>query len=389
MPKKQLPKFKTQKEAVEFFETHSTAPYFDQMAEVKDFEVVGEKKSTQQTATSKCSFILSKLSNWRCPHPAQHSKSLCRWHDPAVNKTRTQIEQAVKDKADLVGADLTGANLWGAVLVGANLTGANLVVADLTGANLRGAVLRGADLVGANLWGAVLTGADLTGADLTEADLGWTTFASCDLSEVKGLEAVTHHAPSTIGIDTLYKSKGLIPKAFFKGAGVPDIFITYVDALVNADQPFQFYSCFISYSHQDEQFAQRLYRSLQEKEIRCWLFPEDATFGRKIWGEKGEVDQVIRRFDKTLVICSASSLQSEPVLREIEITLQREQEDGEEHLFPIRLDNYVFAHWEHPSKAAVLSRVIADFSPGQDYDKQLGRLLRALETSRKQVLAEG
>ncbi len=258
-----------------------------------------------------------------------------------------------------------------------------------TGADLTGADLMRANLAGAHLRGANLAGADLMRANLAGADLGWTVLADCDLSEVIGLESVKHGGPSSIGVDTIFRSKGRIPEAFLRGAGVPESLITYLPSLIGALGPLQFYSCFISYSHHDEDFAQRLYRDLQEKEVRCWLFPEDATFGRKLMGE---IDEAIRTFDKTLVISSERSLQSGPVLREVERALQREEreerEGDTERLFPIRLDNYIFESWQHPRKADVLSRVIGDFSPGADYQRQFGRLLRALQTSRKEVLVE-
>ena len=75
--------------------------------------------------------------------------------------TRDELEEKVKEKADLYGAnlyraDLRGANLSGANLSGADLRGANLYRADLYGANLRGANLSGANLYEANLYGADL-----------------------------------------------------------------------------------------------------------------------------------------------------------------------------------------------------------------------------------------
>src|SRR5437763_372446 len=93
-----------------------------------------------------------------------------------------------------------------------NLSGANLVNADLSGTHLRG---------------ANLSGADLSDANLTEARVGWTVFGDVDLSIVKGLETLRHQGPSTIGIDTIYRSHGNFPEAFLKCAGVDDTFITY------------------------------------------------------------------------------------------------------------------------------------------------------------------
>jgi hypothetical protein len=77
--------------------------------------------------------------------------------------------------------------------------------------------------------------------------------------------------PSTIGIDTIYRSKGKIPEGFLRGAGVPEEFITYMRSLVA--NPIEFYSCFISYSSKDQQFAESLYAALQVKNVRCWFAP--------------------------------------------------------------------------------------------------------------------
>ncbi len=128
--------------------------------------------------------------------------------------------------------------------------------ADLRGADLTGANLSEADLIRVNLSGVNLTGASLSGADLTGALIVWSAFANNDLSSVKGLESVRHLGPSSIGIDTIYRSKGSIPEAFLRGAGVPDDFITYMRSLVG--KPIEFYSCFISYSTKDQEFAERL-----------------------------------------------------------------------------------------------------------------------------------
>jgi hypothetical protein len=37
------------------------------------------------------------------------------------------------------------------------------------------------------------------------------------------------------------------------------------------NQPSRFYSCFISYSHEDKAFARLLHDRLQGQGIRCWL----------------------------------------------------------------------------------------------------------------------
>jgi hypothetical protein len=129
------------------------------------------------------------------------------------------------------------------------------------------------DLREAALPRANLRDADLSVADLAGAHLGWTGFGNVDLREVKGLEHAQHDAPSTIGIDTIYRSQGKIPESFLRGAGVPEAFIVQMKALVGAMETIQFYSCFISYSSQDQAFAERLHADLQAKSVRCWFAP--------------------------------------------------------------------------------------------------------------------
>src|SRR5260370_37268333 len=110
--------------------------------------------------------------------------------------------------------------------------------------------------------------------------MAYTLFGNVDLSNSEGLEAVNHIAPSTIGIDTIYLSKGKIPEVFLRGAGVPVEFITYMKSLVA--NPIEFYSCFIIYSTKDHEFAERLHGDLQRIKVRCWVAPHDVHGERSL-----------------------------------------------------------------------------------------------------------
>src|SRR5215471_5151157 len=170
--------------------------------------------------------------------------------------------------ADLMRANLSYANLYKADLMRANLTGTNLYKADLSETNLSYANLTGADLMEANLTGANLCDVALTDADLFQANLLETVFSNTDLAEVRGLETCYHLGPSTLDHRTLAKS-GPLPLAFLRGCGLPDALIDYLPSLLN--EPFQFYSCFISYSSRDDALAKRLHADLQNHGVRCWF----------------------------------------------------------------------------------------------------------------------
>jgi hypothetical protein len=326
--------------------------------------------------------------------------------------------------------DLTGAGLNGANLRGANLANANLSAADLRGANLREAILRSATLNGASLSGASLSGARLTladliganlsGTDLTESDLGgtnlseanlrgaslhsaslrWarldraalsdavlgeTIFSNLDLSNVIGLETCRHHGPSVIDHRTLMR--GQLPLPFLRGCGLSDNLIEYLPSLRGS--AIDFYSCFISYSTQDEDFAMRLHADLQGKGVRCWFAPHDISGGKKI---HQQIDEAIRVYDKLLLILSSESMRSNWVRTEIANARKRELKENRRMLFPIRLVDFVaIKEWQCfdadtgiDSAREIREFFIPDFSRWKGdhdvYTKAFDRLLKDLRT---------
>jgi hypothetical protein len=279
-------------------------------------------------------------------------------------------------KIDLSGADLRGLNLAGTDLHKLNLAGV-----DFSGSNLGGVDLHEAELRDANLIGASLRRAYLAGADFNEAFVGWTTFADVDLSQVKGLDAVRHWGPSTIGIDCIHLSQGEIPEIFLRGAGVPETFITYIRSLVAS--PIDFYSCFISYSSKDDEFAQRLHADLQSKQVRCWFAPEDLKIGDRF---RDRIEESIRLHDKLLLVLSANSINSPWVQTEVEAALERERREQRSVLFPIGLDDAVEQTTQAWAADLRRTRHIGDFSHWKNHDSYqagLTRLLRDLSQSEK------
>lgn len=340
-----------------------------------------------------------------------------------TNLTGANLSGADLVDANLTGADLTGANLGYARAADANFRGAYLPEAYVACANLRGANLRGAnlanaylagiklteaDLGGANLTGANLTfaklhRADLTSANLTRADLSRavvaeTIFANVDLSKTRGLEGVegcSHDGPSAIDHRTLRLS-GQLPLSFLRGCGLSDweiqatkvykqgisqeeiTDIAYEIARLRGEQPIQFYSCFISYSSKDDDFAGRLHADLQDTGIRCWFAPEDMKIGDRI---RTRIDEVIRLHEKLLLVLSANSIDSDWVEKEVETAFEKERQTKSTVLFPVRLDDAVIeskAGWAADIKRA---RHIGDFRRWKDqdgYHKAFKRLVRDL-----------
>jgi hypothetical protein len=308
------------------------------------------------------------------------------------------LSTSVLSGADFRGADLREANLRQAYLdqsslSRANLRGANLNEADLKAANLRGtdlrevqlfaANLRGADLSETKLFATNLTVAKLDSASFTEAVLGMTTFGHTSLKSAKGLDTCKHEGPSVLDYDTLMAS-GPLPEVFLRGCGLSDEFIRYLPSFWN--QPFEFYSCFISYSHTDKNFARRLHDALQGRGIRCWLDEHQLLPGDLV---HAAVDEGIRLWDKVLLCASEASLTSWWVDKEIRKALAKEEqlwkERGKEvlSLIPLNLDGFMFQKtWTDWKKEHLTSRLAADFTEWRndddEFNAQLEQVIKAL-----------
>jgi uncharacterized protein YjbI with pentapeptide repeats len=282
---------------------------------------------------------------------------------------------------------------WGGVVLlkDADLRNSILDNAQLAGARLSGARLDGANLGNANLRHSRLEGTVLNSALLDKTLFGRATMESSslgdlDLRQALELDSVTHYGPSTIGLDTIVKSKGQIPSRFLRGVGVPDNFITFAKSLITA--PIEFHSCFISFSTKDQEFADRLYADLQNSGVRCWFAPHDIEGGKKI---HEQIDEAIRAHDRLLLIVSQHSMKSSWVETEISKARKREQRECRRMLFPLLLVDFnTVQDWEcfdadtgKDSAREIREYFIPDFSDWKSHDSYkaaFDRLLRDLKS---------
>lgn len=298
-----------------------------------------------------------------------------------VDLSGSDLSSMVLNGALLYQADLSRARLRHSQMFSAQFSFSNLIEADLSESALLGVNFRRADLRGANLTRAGLNDADLTDAKLAFADFTGsqicaTTFANTNLSQAENLEAVVHMGPSSVGIDTIYRSGGAIPEVFLRGCGVPENFIEFSRSLVA--QAIEFYSCFVSYSSKDQEFVERLHADLQSHGVRCWFAPEDLRIGDPF---RQRIDEAVRFREKLLIVLSQHSVQSPWVEKEVEAAFEEERRRKTIVIFPIRLDDAVM-ETDHAWAADIRrTRHIGDFTKRgeQDaYQRAFNRLLRDL-----------
>jgi len=311
--------------------------------------------------------------------------------------TYAHLDQANLSKCDITGANLDGASLHGTSLKNADLRKARLAKsslydvdlsdAKLNGAYLDRATLREANLSGANLAEAVLTRANLIevrldSANLSKSLVGGTTFCNVDLRRAIGLDTVEHLLPSTVGIDTIIRSKGKIAESFLRGAGVPDHIIKALPLLAVESE---YYSCFFCSSSKDEGFAQQLYGDLQDHGVLCYFAKEHMRTGDEI---RPTIDHQIRQLDKMLIILSESSVKSEWVEKEVETAFEEERRRKQPVLFPVRLDSAVMDTDEAWAADIRRMRHIGDFSQwviGDMYREAFNRLLNDLRRAQDSI----
>jgi hypothetical protein len=357
------------------------------------------------------------LAVWQRDHPGQ------RLDLDGADLSGLDLRGADLANADLRRAHLESTNLAGAILNGAKLEYANLVAYDPPSCDLSSSKLLRAQLYDARLWRAELAGADLSGAilhgaivwdcnlthaRLVDADLrdavfkrinfektdfigarfGATVIMASDLSKARSLDQAQHHGRSVVDPATLIQSRGSISPIFLQGCGLsdweikgaelyrPDLSTHDVASLLDelydlrASGPIPYYSVFISYGHVDKAIARRLYVALQTHGIRCWMDDHELRPGDDLYDR---IDEGIKLWDKTLLLCSEHSLTSPWVDREIDKVLQKEAQLWRQRgqkvlaLIPVDLDGYLFAGWQSGKASVVRSRLAADFT-GIDTD---------------------
>jgi hypothetical protein len=251
----------------------------------------------------------------------------------------------------------------------------NLQRADLSYTLFSRSRLEAVALNDASLENAIFVLTELRDVRFNSSTFSNTVLASCTISESKGLESIHHRDRSSVDTHTLFNTH--FPSSFLRGIGLPDTFITYLDSLKN--NPIEYYSCFLSYSSKDDDFARRLYNDLQARDIRTWFAPEDLKIGDRF---RVRIDESIRIHDKLVVILSGNSVASDWVESEVEAALERERRDKRSVLFPIAIDEAGFSSDEPWAADIRRKRHIGDFrnwKSHDDYTSACERLVRDLK----------
>ncbi len=191
----------------------------------------------------------------------------------------------------------------------------------------------------------------------------------------------------------------MVPNWFLRGCGLSDWEIESAklykpglsnDEIINitnqifelrGERPLQISNLFISYSHADSAFVDKLEPKLIKKGIRFWRDVHDLKAGRL---EK-QIDRAMRLNPTVLLVLSKNSIQSDWVEHEVKSARELEKELSRDVLCPVSLDD----SWKTP--AGSWSQVLMDqvkkyniliFSEWKDdarFNAMFGRLVEGLD----------
>jgi uncharacterized protein YjbI with pentapeptide repeats len=351
------------------------------------------------------------LSNGSLHGVSLHGIDLSRADLRGADLTRAGLRNADLSRADLTEVDLRQAEMFHALLREAclrkanlgwgtyrgvdfersDLDGANLYSADLERANLREAVLSNSYLCG-----AYLGEADLTAASVAGARFGGTYFGDTNLTNTVGLERCEHLQRSFLDHQTLQRS-GELPILFLRGCGLSDwqIEATRLNHLLLSDpeltsilykihdlrvgNPLQVNPLFISYSHSDANFVDRLETYLDGRGIRFWRDVHHATAGRL----ETQIDRAIRLNPTVLLVLSHHSVESDWVEHETRVARELELQTKRDVLCPISLDDsWKTCRWPKRLREQITEYNILDFAQWCDdgvFCRMFNRLVSGLD----------
>jgi len=151
----------------------------------------------------------------------------------------------------------------------------------------------------------------------------------------------------------------------------------------------EYYSAFLSYSHDDKPFAARLFKELRARGVAVWWDQVRMRVGDDIYARINEM----RKTDKVILCCSESSLTSLWVDNELKLALSKERKlreggaDSVSIVLPLDLDGYL-SRWKGALSAQFVSRNYADFvgwdKDDAKFEAGIESVVRALEVEKQE-----
>jgi hypothetical protein len=145
---------------------------------------------------------------------------------------------------------------------------------------------------------------------------------------------------------------------------------------IQARQAIQISPLFVSYSHGDTEFVDKLGNHLTEKGIRYWRDTHEMKAGRI----ETQIDRGIRQNPTVLLVLSEHSLSSDWVEHEVRTARGLEKELDRDVLCPVALDDsWKSSRWPKRIMEQIMKYNILDFSEWRDDSKFEGAFRKLID----------
>lgn len=310
------------------------------------------------------------------------------------NNWRKENPTAIPDLSNLqlINMDLSGYDFFKA-----NFRNSCLFGSDLSNCNFKKSSFVNSDLTSCLLNGSKFIESIILGCNFLYTTLKETVFLDSLIKDVKNIDKCIHKGRSYIDGKSFKLSRNL-PESFLIGCGLADweyeVYKIYDPEITLSEsqktnnsiydlkklQSEKFYSCFISYSSNDEEFASKVYTDISRKGAKCWFAPKNMVFGSDIYDS---VDLAIESYEKIILILSTSSSQSVWVEDEVKKGFAKEKTINKKIIIPILLtpkSDLVMNPWV---KKIIDNRHFIDFKNWHDDNTYLQCLETLIERSIK------
>jgi predicted nucleotide-binding protein len=225
---------------------------------------------------------------------------------------------------------------------------------------LDGASFRGANLAGTNFNGASCVKASFDAADLSHASVQGTNLEEADLRNAL-----------LTGVD-LYRAKLQKTRVNFEDLQSANVFTRQLDGdMLNVERRNRT-RIFISYSHADAEFAERLQMALEKRSVDVWIDRDEILVGDSL------IEKIREGIDASQFVCaiiSPASVKSRWVEVELDRAMNQSIEGGCVKILPLLVEQGV----ELPS--FLLGRLYVDFSRDDLFDKGVEQIMRRVNRS--------
>lgn len=276
----------------------------------------------------------------------------------AARLQRADFSNADLEKSAFHGAQLSGAKFDNSSAAGANFSEANLQESTIKSASFAGAKLTKANLLRADLTGSNFTKANLAESDLEDAILDDTEFSNADLRGAV-LKGVNLHKAILNRTRVFYESLRLA--TFLSSSLTDNSFVLERMKKVRV---------FISYSHGDGWFAERLEEALREKSIDVWIDKNEILVGDSLLGR---IREGIDSSDFVCALISHFSISSSWVQSELEIALNQQIEAKKVKVLPLMLQEGI------KLPLFLVGKLYIDFSRREYFDDGVKQIMRRLD----------